>query len=164
MLLEDDWERLKKAEPAIVKMESEEALKDPSKLNVIAPEAKARIEQFQEKMNELKALRDTRLKTMKLMENPNELLGISYDELKLTEGLLKKPIDQRVFEDYKKALSGKVSERGQQVVYAVHKLMAGQREELMNGPYKEVASEVEKVLQGKKTKFAEDRSFVRMVS
>lgn len=162
VLLENDWKMLQEKEPLAASVPLEEALVDTSKLNVLAPEAKERIEKFQLKLKELDAVKKSRMDQMKVIGGAGDLLGVALDELKIPESLLQKSAGERAFEDYKNALDGKVSERGQQVIYSMHQLAAGKREELMAGPHREVAEEVEKVLQGKGTKFASDRSFVSM--
>lgn len=161
-LLESDWEGLKEVEPAIAGLQLDEVILKPEVLNSLTPGAKERVERFQEKVKELEGVKRVRMDALKSVGGTQDVLGVTIDELRLPEVLLNKSAEERVFEDYKAALDGKVSDRGQQVLFAMHKLAAGKRDELMSGPHKEIAEEVEKVLNGEGTKFAGDRSFVSM--
>ncbi len=162
-LLESDWEELKANEPAIGQFKLEDVLAKPDMvIEELAPASSERLKSFNEAVKAAEQLKQLRLKELPNLGKSNDLLGVSLGELKLPEGLLQKPVAERTFEDYKTSLDGKVSERGQEVMFVMHKLIAGDEAGLLAGPHKEMAEEVKKVLRGEPTKFAGDRSFVSM--
>jgi hypothetical protein len=161
-LLENDWNALKVSEPALQNIELQSALDEPKQLDMLTPGAKERIERFQLKLKELEGVKKARLNELGRVGSTQTLLGVTLDDLRLPETLLQKDAASRTIDDYRSALAGKVSDRGQEVMFVMHKLLAGKEEELMSGPHKEMAEEVRKVLRGEKTKFANDRSFVSL--
>ena len=162
-LLESDWEGLKVDEPAIGQFKLDDVLAKPDVITEeLAPASVERLKKFQESVSAAEQLKKMRLQELPKIGKVTDLLGFSVGELRLPESLLQKPVVERSFEDYKTALEGKVSERGQEVMFVMHKLIAGEEEGLLAGPHKEMAEEVKKVLRGEPTKFAGDRSFVSM--
>jgi len=153
-----EWAALRAANPNLPELKA--AFTAPAAVSFeLFPEANLKLNDYKEKLKALDGQEKAAWAQAMMRPNLESLQGVAMDELRLSETLLNKPVEQRTLKDYQDALVDKVRDRGIKALYSIHKISAGQEVELQA---RGVAEEVKKLLAGEPTKFAEDRSFVAM--